>query len=137
MFEYRRTIRFQDTDAAGVVYFSQILSLCHEAYEASLQQVDIDLKTFFGGDSIAVPITHTQADFRRPLHCGDTCTIQLSPTQNTSDSFEIHYEVFQAAGKLAAIALTRHVCIDMATRQRQALTPELINWLHSFEPATP
>ena len=46
-FEYPRTIRFADTDAAGVVYFAQILSICHEAYEASLQASGIELRQFF------------------------------------------------------------------------------------------
>ncbi len=44
---YYRTIHFSDTDAAGVVYFSTLLSICHEAYENSLQVAGIELKTFF------------------------------------------------------------------------------------------
>jgi len=32
-FVYGRTIRFQETDAAGVIYFSNVLVLCHEAYD--------------------------------------------------------------------------------------------------------
>lgn len=43
---YKRIIRFQDTDAAGVVYFANILAMGHEAYEASLNQVEINLKSF-------------------------------------------------------------------------------------------
>ena len=29
-----RTVRFGDTDAAGVIQFHQLLRWCHEAYEA-------------------------------------------------------------------------------------------------------
>ena len=32
-FAYYYTVRFQDTDAAGVVYFANVLRICHEAYE--------------------------------------------------------------------------------------------------------
>ncbi|NEQ43984.1 MAG: acyl-CoA thioesterase [Leptolyngbya sp. SIOISBB] len=128
-FQYPRVIRFGDTDAAGVVYFAQILSICHEAYEASLKEAGIALKTFFSRGAIAVPITHTSADFRRPLMCGDAVTVDLTPTQTAVDSFEIQYEVLNAAGKRAAIATTHHVCIDTVTRQRHPLTPELIDWL--------
>jgi len=136
-FEYPRTIRFADTDAAGVVYFAQILSICHEAYEASLQASGIELRQFFSRGAIAVPIIHTAADFRRPLLCGDAITVQLTPTQTGNDSFEIQYEVLQAGGKVAAIASTRHVCIDTATRQRHPLTPELTQWLQRWSPAGP
>ena len=46
-FTLRRVIRFQETDAAGVVYFANLLALCHEAYEASLAHAGIALKPFF------------------------------------------------------------------------------------------
>lgn len=130
-FQYNRTIRFADTDAAGVVYFAQILSICHEAYEESLQQAAINVGTFFSRGAIAVPITHAEADFRRPLRCGDAITIQLTPQQITPDSFEVRYEV-RHEGKVAAIALTRHVCIETATRQRHPLMLELTQWLQAI-----
>ena len=43
-FVYRRTIRFADTDAAGVVFFPNYLAICHEAYEESLADDGIELK---------------------------------------------------------------------------------------------
>lgn len=132
MFEHHRIIRFQDTDAAGVVYFAQILSICHEAFEASLQAAGIDLGQFFGSGAIAVPIVQTAADFYRPLRCGDRVTVRLTPTQTGEDSFETQYQVLQATEKRAAIATTRHVCIDTANRQRQPLTEELIQWLQQW-----
>lgn len=135
-FEYSRTIRFQETDAAGVVYFARILSICHEAYEASLQASGIELKTFFSRGAIAVPITRTAADFRRPLMCGDTITVRLVPTQTGDDSFEIQYKVL-LADKQAAIANTHHVCIDTPTRQRHPLTPELTQWLQQWSQVEP
>ena len=127
-FVYYRTIRFQDTDAAGVVYFAQILSICHEAYEESLRQGGIDVRAFFSQGAIAVPLTHAEADFRRPLMCGDAVTVWLTATQTRDDRFELHYEV-QHDGKTAAIAHTHHVCIATATRQRHPLPPALTQWL--------
>jgi len=134
-FHYSRTIRFQDTDAAGVVYFAQILSICHEAYEASLRASGLELQQFFSRGAIAVPITHTAADFHRPLVCGDAITVELAPTQTDEHRFEIQYRVLQAGGKVAAIANTRHVCIETATRQRHPLTPELTQWLQQWRQA--
>jgi len=136
-FQYERTIRFQDTDAAGVVYFAQVLSICHEAYEASLQAAGLPLQSFFSRGKMAVPITHAQADFRRPLRCGDRTTVQLVPHQSALESFEIEYTVLTADGKIAAIANTRHTCIETATRQRHPLTPELLHWLQQWTEVVP
>lgn len=148
---YHRIIHFHETDAAGVVYFANLLTLCHEAYEAALSAEGFVLSEFFStaGD-LAVPIVHTEADFYRPLRCGDRIQIQLHPTQITPHSFEITYTLHpdspskspatsQATGtKPLATALTRHTCISPKTRRRQALTPELIRWIATLaEPAAP
>lgn len=68
MFSYDRYLHFRETDAAGVLYFSEVLNLCHEAYEASLRTVGLDLKLFFRGtETTIVPIVHAAVDFSAPL----------------------------------------------------------------------
>lgn len=129
-FIYCRAIRFHETDAAGVVYFANVLTLCHEAYEAALATAGIGLRTFFGGGSLAVPIVHASVDFRRPLYCGDEVAIALTPHPLDDTTFEICYDLSNAAQKTVATALTRHICIDSVSRQRQPLSAELIQWLH-------
>ena len=36
--ELERSVRFGDTDAAGVMHFHHLLRCCHEAYEESLER---------------------------------------------------------------------------------------------------
>ena len=134
-FTYARTVRFQDTDAAGVVYFVNVLAMCHEAYEASLATSGINLKAFFSNSEVAFPIIHANVDFYRPLFAGDRLTIQLTPKQVAGDEFEIAYQVFsgEVAGRSAAKAVTKHVCIDAVTRTRKQLSEEIIQWMRQFE----
>ena len=134
-FSYTRTVRFQDTDAAGVVYFANVLAMCHEAYEASLAASGINLRAFFSNPEVAFPIIHASVDFYRPMFAGDPLTIQLTPKQVTGDEFEIAYQVFsgEVAGKNAAKAVTKHVCINAISRKRKQLSEELMQWLRVFE----
>jgi len=135
-FTYTRTVRFQDTDAAGVVYFANVLAMCHEAYEASLAASGINLKAFFSNPEVAFPIIHASVDFYRPMFAGDRLMIQLTPKQVTGDEFEIAYLVFLAgelAGRSAAKALTKHVCIDAVSRTRKQLSEDLMQWMSKFE----
>ena len=130
-FIYQRTVRFSDTDAAGVVYFAHVLSMCHEAYEASLAVVGIDLKAFFSGVEVALPIAHASVDFFRPMACGDRLEVHLTPKLLKDGEFEIAYTVF-LEGKLErslSTAQTRHVCIDAATRKRRSLPVQVSHWL--------
>jgi 1,4-dihydroxy-2-naphthoyl-CoA hydrolase len=129
-FTYNRTVRFQDTDAAGVVYFANVLAMCHEAYEASLAASGINLQSFFNNSEAAIPIIHASVDFFRPMFCGDKLLIYLTPQQQNENQFEITYQIVAASSEQQlAKAMTRHVCIDPVTRTRNQLPTEIIQWL--------
>ena len=138
-FIYTRIVRFRDTDAAGVVYFANVLSMCHEAYEESLMASGINLKTFFSDSAIAIPIVHADVDFFRPMHCGEKKAIHLTPQQLSHEEFAIEYEIFPAevteplevGARNPAVArvLTRHVCIDSTSRTRKQMPADVSRWL--------
>jgi 1,4-dihydroxy-2-naphthoyl-CoA hydrolase len=132
-FTYNRTVRFQDTDAAGVVYFTKVLSICHEAYEESLEASSINIKKFFMNSSVAFPIVHASVDFFRPMFVGDKLLISLIPQKIGGDKFEITYEI-TVAEVVVAKAITRHVCIDVTSRSKQELPDEIVQWLETNRP---
>jgi 1,4-dihydroxy-2-naphthoyl-CoA hydrolase len=145
-FTYLRVIHFHETDAAGVVYFANLLTLCHEAYEAALDAAHIDLKQFFSdAGNVAVPIVHAEADFYQPLFCGDRLAITLTPRQLSHHSFEITYRFSSQTASPAsngelpsplAQALTRHMCISVSDRRRHPLTATLTDWIESLNEST-
>lgn len=129
VFTYSRTIYLADTDAAGVVYFANLINICHQAYEESLATVGISLQIFLA-DSLAIPIVESQMSFFRPIFCGERITINLSAEQINEPEFAIAYQIFGAASqqKLAQ-GSTRHVCINPQTRTKIALPEIIIQWL--------
>jgi 1,4-dihydroxy-2-naphthoyl-CoA hydrolase len=137
-FSYNYTVQFRDTDAAGVVYFANIISICHIAYEASLVRSNIDLRSFVNNLEFAVPISHVSGDFFNPLFCGDRITIQLTTCSIDSCKFEIKYQVGSTDDKsidldspliVYATAITRHIVINPLTRKRCELPQALTDWL--------
>jgi len=129
-----RTVRFGDTDAAGVMHFQQLLRWCHEAYEESLERFGITAPEIFPvperSPETALPIVHCSADFLRPLVCGDPLAIALEPRRIDPGCFELSYR-FSSNGTPVATALTRHLAISSSQRQRREL-PEAINrWLEA------
>lgn len=129
-FVYHRTIRLQDTDAAGVVYFAQVLSICHEAYEAALAAAGIDLREFLGG-TVAMPIVHADVNFLKPMICGEQYAVYLAPTLVTEAKFQLSYTLFavNAPNQPSAQASTVHVCINSRTRARVPLPAAIEYWL--------
>jgi 1,4-dihydroxy-2-naphthoyl-CoA hydrolase len=130
-FTYQRTVHFSDTDAAGVVFFANYLAICHEAYEESLSAAGINLNGFFSDNGVVVPIAKSEADYRRPIACGDKLLVSVSPKALSQDSFEIRYEITRLGppDKSAARVRTEHVCIDSGTRSRKSLPGVLGAWV--------
>ncbi|MEI8089647.1 MAG: thioesterase family protein [Opitutaceae bacterium] len=132
-FCYTRTIHFPDTDAAGVVFFANYLAIAHEAYEEALGTAGMKLHSFFSDTGTVVPIAKSEAEYLRPLVCGDKLRVTVTPTVLTPHSFELRYEFFRIGPteKLAARIRTEHVCIASATRERHPFPPALAAWLKS------
>ena len=151
-----RRVRFGDTDAAGVIQFHQLLRWCHEAYEESLERFGISAAEIFprpqwamdqppgqpatrdttgAPPSIALPIVHCSADYRRPLVCGDRLEITIEPRLLDQGSFEVTY-TFACGGQTAARGLTRHRAITITDRQGCALPEAISAWLEACQPST-
>lgn len=131
-YSYERTIRFADTDAAGVVFFPNYLALCHEAYEEALAAAGIDVRAFFSGqDGLMLPVSRSEADYLRPLHVGDRVRVTLTPSQLTEASFALDGELAKPGPpeKRVARVRTEHVCIAIRTRGRMPLPPALAAWI--------
>ncbi|MCX5941113.1 MAG: thioesterase family protein [Cyanobium sp. LacPavin_0818_WC50_MAG_67_9] len=129
-----RTVRFGDTDAAGVMHFHQLLRWCHEAYEESLERYGIPAQELFPTPghtpAVALPIVHCSADFLAPLACGDPLAIQLEPRRLDPGSFEVHYR-FRSGERPVAVGLSRHLAISSDTRQRCSLPDPINRWLEA------
>ncbi|MFQ6538442.1 MULTISPECIES: acyl-CoA thioesterase [Aphanothece] len=129
-----RSVRFGDTDAAGVMHFARLLEWCHQAYEESLERYGIAAAAVFPTPGtalpVALPVVHCHADFRRPLVCGDPLAIRLAPQRLDPGSFEVDFTL-SCQGDTAATALIRHVAIDSRQRRRCDLPEPLNRWLEA------
>ena len=136
-----RTVRFGDTDAAGVMHFHQLLRWCHEAYEESLERFGIPAAEVFPSPTailkVALPIVHCHADFHRPMICGDVLTIQLQPQRIDAGGFQVGFHFMNDSsttpGETLARGLTRHQAIDATNRKCCTLPPSIGHWLAASE----
>lgn len=130
---YARTIRFADTDAAGIVYFARYLSICHEAYEDALAAAGLNLATFFTDTGLVIPIAKSEASYLRPLACGEKIRVDLTPARLSDNRFALDFVIWKldpaGPAKRACVARTEHVCISSKTREHQSLPAPLASWV--------
>jgi len=79
-FARERAIRFQDVDAAGIIFYARAFELCHDVYVEFLSAAGIPLHESLQGPVIA-PIRHAEADYLRPLRFGDRVEVALVAAQ--------------------------------------------------------
>ncbi|MGK9476258.1 acyl-CoA thioesterase [Melioribacter sp. OK-6-Me] len=110
MHKFKQTIRFYDSDPAGVLFYGNLHRYLHAAYEDFL--VSNELKKYFTGNEILLPVIHSEADFYKPLIPFDAVTINVTVTKLRDSSYEISYEVFNEKEELVATGRTVHIAVD-------------------------
>jgi 1,4-dihydroxy-2-naphthoyl-CoA hydrolase len=108
-------VRFQDVDAAGVLFFGRVFDYCHQAYEELIVSSGADRARYFAGAEVLVPIAHAEADYKTPIRHGEQVTIVIDVTRVGRASFRLRHRVLGPAGDLRAEAETVHAFVDRAT----------------------
>jgi len=131
-----RTVRFGETDAAGVIHFLELFKWCHETWEESLEKYGIVLQEIFPTNQIktrqldvALPVVHCEANYFQPLYVGDTINIELNPEKINESSFVLRFKLKKNGEKIGTTNI-KHVSINPITREKCALSKQINLWLH-------
>lgn len=128
MFTYLRTIRLKETDATGVLYCSELVSLGLEAFEAFLQAQGFVLSEMLAKKHFLMPVVHVEADFLAPLRVGDEVTIELALSHLGTKSFHLTTNIFKMKAKVGTTTIV-HVPISKESGASILLPAELIELL--------
>jgi len=112
MYEYNTKIRLYHTDAAGIMFFSNIFNIAFECFEEFLEKSGFSIKNILDDGSLITPVVHTEADYFKPLKIGDKITIRLTLNSSGKSSFTLDYVFFKTSGEKVAEVKTVHVLID-------------------------
>lgn len=129
MFVYKMTIGMRDIDAFGVVFFARYYMLAHEAYESFMRARNVCFAELYRGQTYAIPIIHSECDYRHSLQLNEEITIELTVEEVRRRKFTIAYELKKADGTVAAHSKTVHVVVDIQKHKTIPLPPEIVQAL--------
>ena len=109
MFRYARPVRFEDVDAAQIVFFARFLNYCHEAMEALFADLDGGYVALIRDRRIGLPAVHVECDFTSPLRYGDVARIDVTVERVGRSSCSLRY-LFTREGDGEKVASILHVC---------------------------
>jgi 1,4-dihydroxy-2-naphthoyl-CoA hydrolase len=127
IYKYSFTSRMHDIDAAGVMFFGRFFYHAHDAYEAFLEHQNISIQKLLA-INIALPICHSEAQFKAPIYLNEHINIDISLAQKNVQKFTLDYQFFNQDKTLLAILSSTHVCINQQTKVRETL-PDLFHHL--------
>ena len=106
--------RFQDVDAAGIVFYARLFAYFHDAYVAFLASLgsDMALHRAIEEADFLIPLVHAEADFKAPLRFGDEATTTVSVHRIGEKSYTTSYQIYRGDGQLAAQGQTVHACAN-------------------------
>ena len=88
-FKITRKVEFSETDAAGIVHYSNFfryMEACEHAFFRSLGTSIVDKSSGIGW-----PRVHASCDYRKPLYFEDELVIALRVTEKTSKSLSYEF----------------------------------------------
>jgi 1,4-dihydroxy-2-naphthoyl-CoA hydrolase len=124
-FEASFSVRFQDVDAGGVLFFGRIYDYCHQAYEEFVAAQGVDRAFYFAGAEYLVPIVHSEADYRIPIRHGERIRVQVLVARVGRASFTLRYRVLGPDGDTRVEVMTVHAFVKKATMKPIAIPDDL------------
>jgi 4-hydroxybenzoyl-CoA thioesterase len=114
MIVYTRPVRFEEVDAANIVFFGRFSAWAHEAMEHFFAGVEGGYAGLILKRKVGFPAVHLEIDFKRPFRYGDVVRIETSCAKLGNRSAVLHYKMFRESdGELGAELLHTIVTTDL------------------------
>lgn len=122
----RREIRFQEIDAAGIIFYPRILEMFHDTYAAFLAAAGAPLREVMLADTWIAPVRHAEADYFKPLRLGDVIHVEICRAHVLETETTLGYRIVRAqSGEVCVVGQVVHTFVDRATFKRVAM-PERV-----------
>ena len=109
-YAFDRAVRFDEVDAALMLYYPRFLGYCHEAMEAMFAELEGGYPRLIKARRFGLPAVHIEVDFKSPLRYGDVVRIELAVVKTGTTSITVRYALSRKDDG-RAIAIVQQVCV--------------------------
>lgn len=93
---FERAVKFEEVDAAGIVFFARFVTYAHEAMEHFFAGVVGGYAGLIMERRIGFPAVHVEMSFSAPVRFGDTLHIETRVARVGNRSAQLHYRMIRA-----------------------------------------
>jgi 4-hydroxybenzoyl-CoA thioesterase len=120
---YQRAVRFEEVDAAGIVYFAQIVSYAHEAMEELFSELEGGYAGLIMQRRVGLPAVKLTSEFSAPLRYGDTMRIETAVSRLGGKSADLDYAIYRVADDTLCATLRHTVVVTDLAAMRSCAMP--------------
>jgi acyl-CoA thioesterase FadM len=89
-FRRQVTVRFDEADARGILFYGRLQALAHRVFEEFVVSELVDRwEDWFLSDRFIAPIRHAEATFHRPMRPGHQYEAELTVAKVGDSSFDV------------------------------------------------
>jgi acyl-CoA thioester hydrolase len=108
---FRLRVYYEDTDAAGIVYYANYLRFAERARTEYLRDAGIDQRTLRDRDGLLFAVRRCEIDYLQPARLDDSLDVVSRIVALRGASVDMHQTVMRAAEILAQLSV-RVACVD-------------------------
>lgn len=122
-----RLIRFQDVDAAGIIFYPRLFEYCHDLLVRFFAENGAPLPEVLREKNWISPIRHAEVDYFKPLRFGDPVEVALVSAHLLTSEVTLGFRVARqgGSGEVCAVAQSVHTFVDPQTFTRVSLPESL------------
>jgi YbgC/YbaW family acyl-CoA thioester hydrolase len=118
-FREERMVRFQDVDAAGVIFYPRAFEYFHDLYVSYLARIGLPLTEALETRSFAAPIRYCEAHYFKPLRFGDQVEVALVQAHLEQTEITLGFRVTRCSdGQVAFVGQTVHTFVEPGSFSR-------------------
>jgi YbgC/YbaW family acyl-CoA thioester hydrolase len=130
----QRAIRFQDIDAAGIIFYPRVLEMFHDTYAAFLAFAGAPLPEVLRSGSWLAPVRHAEADYFKPLRFGDPVTVEICRAHLAETEAVLGYRIArQDSGEVCVVGQVVHTFVERASFKRTPIPQGVRRALEQIE----
>ncbi|MGQ0527545.1 MAG: tol-pal system-associated acyl-CoA thioesterase [Alphaproteobacteria bacterium] len=114
--EHKTQIRvyYEDTDAAGVVYYANYLKFAERGRTELLRSAGLENKSLAERQGISFVVRHIEADYFRPAHLDDLLILKTSLVQLKNANVSMKQSLYLKSDLIFSLDV-QLACVDVKT----------------------
>ncbi|NUP10599.1 MAG: acyl-CoA thioesterase [Polyangiaceae bacterium] len=120
MIPYERPIRFEDVDAARIVFFARFLNYAHEAMEHFFGGLEGGYGRLIATREIGLPAVEVNVQFLNPVKYPDTLRIETTTARLGNRSATLRYRMYRRSDG-EKVAQVKHTVVTTNLLQMRSV----------------